>query len=74
MANYASGRHFNIRERWLLNAAVNDPMTATTIHAILHGEVRAETIIQAYSVLRIGTSNAQGVARRTGQIIDHFTT
>ena len=73
MANYASGRRFNFREHWLLNAAVYDPITAKTIHAILHGEMHADALVQAYSVLRIGTANAQRAARRTTRFLESYT-
>ena len=74
MRDYASGRRLNLRERWLLNAAVTDDQTAATLLAILHGETNTAAIMNTLAVLRIGTVNAQQAARRTTHLFTHLGT
>ena len=74
MRDYASGRRFNLRERWLLAAAVTDDKIAATLLAVLYGETSATAIMNTFSVLRIGTVNAQQVARRTTHMLTHLGT
>lgn len=74
MRDYASGRRLNLRERWLLNAAVTDDKIAATVLAVLHGETNAAALMNTLSVLRIGTVNAQQAVHRTTHLFTHLGT